>query len=97
MTGIDRGAGIFSKPLSNCCACLLVAGIVHIAVHAGIRQFGNATQFAMKSCRWLYRWIAESEIVNILCAVFGRQGGPFLEHATDPGRAFYCCTYFSGD
>ena len=84
MAGLQRRARFLREDFGHRRARLLVAGVVHVAVHPRLGMTGQAQQLFVQCRRRLYSGVAQGEVENVLLSVDAPQSGPFLEHSADP-------------
>ena len=84
LAGLDRLRRFFTEHIGHGGAGFLVAGVVHVAVHAGQWMLRQFEKFAAEGLGWFHRGIADGEVEHILGAMEFAQPCPFFEHPANP-------------
>ena len=85
MPGGHLQAGIFRQLGGNGSAGLGIAGIVHVAVHAGQRIPGQFQKLALEGCGRFHLRVSQGKIEDFVGPVLLAETLSFFEHLANPG------------
>ena len=96
VAGTQGNALLGAKPLGQCLADKRVAGVGHVAVHAGLLVGGQIAKHGIEFGRRRHIRVADAEIEHLVGAELGLQPCALLEHLANPGGLFRKRLHFLG-